>query len=98
MRVLNLDDNLIASLSELQSLATLNNLRELTLKSKQTDNPVCRIPKYTETIADILRDLDMLDSTHIARRSTIKENREPNEVKSPELKQMSFDALLLITV
>jgi len=97
LRVLNLDDNLISSISELQSLAALSNLRELTLRSKQTDNPICRKPKYGKVVLGLIPSLEMFDGVPVTRRVPVKENEEPNvnenmnEVKrdvQEELKQI----------
>jgi len=83
LRVLNLDDNLIPSLVELQPLISLSNLHELTLKSKQTENPVCRIAKYTEKVIAILKGLETLDGVYVAKNLVVKENIEPNEESKP---------------
>ena len=67
LRVLNLDDNLISSVSELESLAALTNLHELTFRSKQTDNPICRSAKYFNVIVSVLPRLDILDGVPLIK-------------------------------
>ena len=83
LRQFNLDDNLISSFSEIRSLSSLNNLRDLSLRSKQTDNPICRNVAYFKSVMSILPFLEILDGVAVSRQienvKPIKENEEPNK-------------------
>jgi len=85
LRVLNLDDNLISSFQELENLGSLSRLKELILRSKQTDNPICRNPKYVNAIVTILSYLDILDGVPLAKKllsnTPVKEGFEEKPVK-----------------
>lgn len=94
LKTLNLDDNLISAFSELQALAALTSLRELTLRSKLTDNPICRNPKYISAVSGLAGQIEVLDGAAVLKkieRVPVKENKEPNEGNrdvQEELKQI----------
>jgi hypothetical protein len=68
LRLLNLDDNLLPTLKCLEPLRELQNLQDLTLQSKQTNNPVCRHAKYLSTLLALLPQLETLDGRPVEQR------------------------------
>ncbi len=84
LRSVDLDDNLIATLADLQPLRDLSGLRDLRLRSRQTDNPVCRLRGYQGFVVSNFPGLEMLDSAPLARKESAPQPApEPKQRLSP---------------
>ena len=87
LRTLNLDDNLVSSLSEIENLKELSFLTELSFRSKQTDNPVCRNLKYASAVLACVPQLEIFDGQPLARR--LEEGKSAANKLSPSKTRVS---------
>lgn len=84
LRVLNLQGNKIACITQIECLSELRDLKCLVL----TDNPICQLSNYREKILEILPQLEVLDYqlnkdyTRNVHGLDCSSNHQPHEAKT----------------
>ena len=61
LKILDLHNNLLASTEDLSALRACTNLRELALSGGRPGNPLCSLPNFQQTTAQLLPQLDTID-------------------------------------
>ena len=65
LKILDLHNNLLGSTEDLSALRACTDLRELTLSGGQPGNPLCSLPNFQQTTAQMLPQLDTLDGQKV---------------------------------
>ena len=92
LKILDLHNNLLASTEDLSALRACTSLRELALSGGRPGNPLCSLPNFQQTTAQLLPQLDTIDGQKletIPSRSCAQTHQQQQKQQSLQLSVLS---------